>query len=76
MPRIGTKRGMMGVMSKRDTAIDIVEQIDVARELVLNFELGLLAGARGVDEFETMRAKCDRILSEASLRVAVLAEEG
>jgi hypothetical protein len=65
---------MMGGMSKRDVAMGIVENIDRARALVLDFEVGLRGGARLLDEFESMRIECDRVLRDASLRVAELAE--
>jgi hypothetical protein len=59
---------------RRETALSIVEDIDRARNLLLDHEVGLHKGDRQLDDYEEMRMECDRILREASLRVAVLAE--
>jgi hypothetical protein len=58
---------------KEEAATALVEVIDRARNLLLDFEVGLYKGSRLLDEFEGMRIECDRLLREASLRVAVLA---
>jgi hypothetical protein len=54
------------------TAAEIVSQIDGARERLLDFEIGLRVGSRVLDEFEEMRATCDRALRLAALGVAEL----
>jgi hypothetical protein len=60
-------------VDRKEAAMVIVEQIDEARNMVLDFEHRNLTGWV-LDDYEAMRIACDRLLREASLRVAVLAE--
>jgi hypothetical protein len=61
------------MQDRKEEATELIEILDQARGLVLDFEVGLHKGSRLLDEYEGMRIECDRLLREASLRVAVLA---
>lgn len=65
---------MMGRMPKLDDALrEIVEEIDVARNMVLDFEVRF-SGAESLEGYEAMRVGCDRVLRSAALKVMKLAE--
>jgi hypothetical protein len=66
---------MMGAMTNREALKEIVDQIDVARNMVLDFEVRLLRG-EDLDGYESMRIECDRVLRGAALRVLELAGPG